>query len=198
MFTISGILYFSDKEVLDGRRKKHWVIPLWNVEKIQHGRFQNSVSPKKKLTAQDVLWLPTCSVLQSYGMQRYGSLPKVSLMKSNQNRRKTWNRKETQFPRIIDGRREPIVGPRNIKWLSKKLKIQCLVSYPYVTPTTMVSLVTMLKWLPTKGLNWWFLLYKLKQSWFPPYARKANIGSNLSLGLYLLILLTSSSIAPLQ
>ena len=61
--------------------------------------------------------------------------------------------KETQFPQlstVMDGMGQ-LLGHMAMEMAIEKAKNPVLVSYPYVTPTTMVSLVTMLKWLPTKA-----------------------------------------------
>ena len=93
-------------------------------------------SEKEADIIQDVLLTSDLFGIQSHGMQRMVRYHKGITNGLIKIDAKPEIVKETPISAVIDG--HDGMG-------------QLLVSYPYVTPTTMVSLVTMLKWLPTKA-----------------------------------------------
>ena len=100
------------------------LFPYETLKKLSMDAFQKfGFSEKEADIIQDVLLTSDLFGIQSHGMQRMVRYHKG----------------------ITNGLIKIDAKPEIVK------ENPVLVSYLYVTPTTMVSLVTMLKWLPTKA-----------------------------------------------
>ena len=130
------------------------LFPYETLKKLSMDAFQKfGFSEKEADIIQDVLLTSDLFGIQSHGMQRMVRYHKGITNGLIKIDAKPEIVKETPISAVIDGHdgMGQLLGHKAMKWLSKKLKNPVLVSYPYVTPTTMVSLVTMLKWHPTKA-----------------------------------------------
>lgn len=130
------------------------LFPYETLKKLSMDAFQKfGFSEKEADIIQDVLLTSDLFGIQSHGMQRMVRYHKGITNGLIKIDAKPEIVKETPISAVIDGHdgMGQLLGHKAMEMAIEKAKNPVLVSYPYVTPTTMVSLVTMLKWLPTKA-----------------------------------------------
>ncbi len=130
------------------------LFPYETLKKLSMDAFQKfGFSEKEADIIQDVLLTSDLFGIQSHGMQRMVRYHKGITNGLIKIDAKPEIVKETPISAVIDGHdgMGQLLGHKAMEMAIEKAKNPVLVSYPYVTPTTMVSLVTMLKWHPTKA-----------------------------------------------
>lgn len=130
------------------------LFPYETLKKLSMDAFQKfGFSEKEADIIQDVLLTSDLFGIQSHGMQRMVRYHKGITNGLIKIDAKPEIVKETPISAVIDGHdgMGQLLGHKAMEMAIEKAKNPVLVSYLYVTPTTTVSLVTMLKWHPTKA-----------------------------------------------